>query len=86
MRITQLTYDEFKENIDELISQYRKDFFVPVFTDWKEYEYLYRSRLNGTATGLRSMVDTISSSIEVEEAIRPSLFNAREKVFIILVK
>ena len=34
----------------------------------------------------RSMVDTISSSIEVEEAGRPSLLNAREKVFIILVK
>jgi len=30
----QLTYDEFKENLDELISQYRKDFSVPVFTDW----------------------------------------------------
>jgi len=26
MRITQLTYDEFKENIDELISQYRENF------------------------------------------------------------
>jgi len=32
------------------------------------------------------MVDTISSSIEVEEAGRPSLLNAREKVFIIFVK
>jgi len=53
MRIPQLTYDKFKEKIDELISQYRKDFSVPVFTDWKEYGYLYRSRLNGTATGLR---------------------------------
>jgi len=34
----------------------------------------------------RSMVDTISSSMEVEEAGRPSLLNARENVFIILVK
>jgi len=42
--------------------------------------------LNGIATELRSMVDTISSSIEVEEAGRPSLLNAREKVFIIFVK
>jgi len=44
-----MTYDEFKENIDELITQYRENFSVPVFTDWKEYEYLYRSRLKGTA-------------------------------------
>ena len=84
--ITQLTYDEFKENSDELISQYRENFSVPIFTDWKEYEYLYRSRLKGIATELRAMVDTISSSIEVEEAGRPSLLNARENVFIILVK
>ena len=34
IRVPQLTYDEFEENIDELISQYRKDFSVPVFTDW----------------------------------------------------
>jgi len=37
------------------------------------------------AIELRSMVDTISS-IEVEEAGRPSLLNARENVFIIPVK
>ena len=37
------------------------------------------------AIELRSVVDTISS-IEVEEAGRPSLLNAREKVFIIFVK
>jgi len=49
MRITQSSYDVFKENIEELISQYREDFSVPVVTDWKEYEYLYRSRLKGMA-------------------------------------
>jgi len=49
MRITQSSYDVFKENIEELISQYREDFSVPVVTDWKEYEYLYRSRLKDMA-------------------------------------
>jgi len=85
MRITQLTYDEFKENIDELISQYRENFSVPVVMNWKDYEFLYRERMKGMALELRAMIDE-SSSLVVDDFGRPSLLNAREKVFIILVK
>ena len=83
--ITQLTYDEFKENIDELISQYRENFSVPVFTDWKDYEFLYRERMKGMALELRATINE-SSSLVVDDFGRPSLLNAREKVFLILVK
>jgi len=80
-----LTYDEFKENIDELISQYRENLSIPVVTDWKDYEFLYREKMKGMALELRAMIDE-SSSLVVDDFGRPSLLNAREKVFIILVK
>ena len=53
--ITQLTYDEFKENIDELISQYRENFSVPVVMNWRDYEFLYRERMKGMALELSAM-------------------------------
>jgi len=80
-----LTYDEFKENIDELIPQYRENFSVPVVTDWKDYEFLYRERMKGMVLELRAMIDE-SSSLVIDDFGRPSLSNAREKVFIILVR
>ena len=83
--ITQLTYDELKDNIDEPISQYRKNFSVPVVTDWKDYEFLYRERMKGMALEPRAMIDQSSFPV-VDDFGRPSLLNAREKIFILLVK
>jgi len=56
-----------------------------VVTDWKDYEFLYRERMKGMALELRAMIDE-SSSLVVYDFGRPSLLNAREKVFIIPVK
>jgi len=86
MRIGQLSYNEFRENIDELISRYSENFYLPVVADWKEYEHRYKIGLNDITVELRSIVDTISSSIEVEEAGRPFLLNTRENAFLVLVK
>ena len=85
MRITQRRYEHFKDSIEDLISRYREEFSVPVVTDWRDYEFLYKKRMMGIAMELRSMVDEFSSSV-IEEFGRPSLLEAREKVFIILVK
>ena len=85
MRITQLDYEYFRDSIEELMSRYREEFSIPVTTNWRDYEYLYRQRMKGMALELRAMIDE-SSSFVVEEFGRPSLLEAREKVFVILVK
>jgi len=53
--------------------------------NWKDYEFLYREWMNGMALELRAMINE-SSSLVVDDFGRLSLLNAREKVFIILVK
>lgn len=83
--ITRRRYEEFRDSIEELISRYREDFSVPVVTNWRDYEFLYRQRMRGIALELRAMVDEPSSFV-VEGFGRPSLLDAREKAFIILVK
>ena len=85
MRITQLDYEYFRDSVEELMSRYREEFSIPVTTNWRDYEYLYRQRMKGMALELRAMIDK-SSSFVVEEFGRPSLLEAREKVFVILVK
>ena len=85
MRITQQDYEYFRDSIEELMSRYREEFSIPVTTNWRDYEYLYRQRMKGMALELRAMIDE-SSSFVVEEFGRPSLLEAKEKVFIILVK
>ena len=85
MRITQLDYEYFRDSIEELMSRYREEFSIPVTTNWRDYEYLYRQRMKGMALELRAKIDE-SSSFVVEEFGRPSLLEAREKVFVILVK
>ncbi len=85
MRITQLDYEYFRDSLEELMSRYREQFSIPVTTNWRDYEYLYRQRMKGMALELRAMIDE-SSSFVVEEFGRPSLLEAREKVFVILVK
>ena len=85
MRITQLDYEYFRDSIEELISRYREEFSIPVTTNWRDYEFFYRQRMKGMALEFRAMIDE-SSSFVVEEFGRPSLLEAREKVFIILVK
>jgi len=56
-----------------------------VITDSGKYEETYRKRLLGMSMELRSMIDH-ASSIVVDEFGRPSLLDAKEKAFIILVK
>jgi transposase len=85
MRITQLDYEYFRDSIEELMSRYREEFSIPVTTNWRDYEFFYRQRMKGMALEFRAMIDE-SSSFVVEEFGRPSLLEAREKVFIILVK
>ena len=85
MRITQLDYEYFRDSIEELMSRYREEFSIPVTTNWRDYEYFYRQRMKCMALELRAMIDE-SSSFVVEEFGRPSLLEAREKVFVILVK
>jgi transposase len=85
MRITQLDYEYFRDSIEELIFRYREEFSIPVTTNWRDYEYFYRQRMKGMALELRAMIDE-SLSFVVEEFGRPSLLEAREKVFVILVK
>ena len=85
MRITHLDYEYFRDSLEELMSRYREEFSIPVTTNWRDYEYLYRQRMKGMALELRAMIDE-SSSFVVEEFGRPSLLEAREKVFVILVK
>ena len=85
MKITQRRYEHFRDSIEELISRYREEFSVPVVVDWKDYELLYKQRIRGIALELRSMVDD-ASSIFVDEFGRHPLLDAREKIFIILVK
>ena len=83
--ITQSQYGEFRDGISALMQEYRDKFSVPVITDWKEYEKRYRIRMIGMSRDLRSMIDH-ASNIVVDEFGRPSLLNAREKAFILLVK
>ena len=83
--ITQSQYGEFRDGINALMQEYRDKFSVPVITDWKEYEKRYRIRMLGMSRDLRSMIDH-ASNIVVDEFGRPSLLNAREKTFILLVK
>ena len=83
--ITQDQYETFRDNINTLIQEYREKFSVPVISDSKEYEETYRKRLLGMSSELRSMIDH-GSDIVVNEFGRPSLLNAKEKAFIILVK
>ena len=85
MRITQQDYEYFRDSIEELMSSYREEFSIPVTTNWRDYEYFYRQRMKGMALELRAMIDE-SSSFVVEEFGRPSLLDAKEKVFVILVK
>ena len=85
MRITQQDYEYFRDSIEELMSRYREEFSMPVTTNWREYEYFYRQRMKGMALELRAMIEE-SSSFMVEEFGRPSLLDAREKVFVFLVK
>ena len=84
-RITQRRYEDFRDSIDDLMSRYREEFSLPVTTNWKEYEYGYRTRLRGIASEIRGMIDS-ASNIEVDGFGRHPLLEAREKVFIILVK
>ncbi len=83
--ITQDQYETFRDNINALIQEYREKFSVPVITDSKEYEETYRKRLLGMSRELRSMIDH-GSGIVLNEFGRPSLLDAKEKAFIILVK
>ncbi len=83
--ITQSEYETFRDNINALIQEYREKFSVPMITDSKEYEETYRKRLLGMSMELRSMIDH-ASSIAINEFGRPSLLDAKEKAFIILVK
>ena len=83
--ITQDQYETFKDNINTLIQEYRDKFSLPVITDSKKYEETYRKRLLGMSRELRSMIYHVSG-IVVDEFGRPSLLDAREKAFIILVK
>ena len=85
MRITHLDYEYFRDSLEELMSRYREEFSIPVTTNWRDYEFFYRQRMKGMALEFRAMIDE-SSSFVVEEFGRPSLLEAREKVFIILVK
>ncbi len=85
MKITQRRYEHFKDSIEELISRYREEFSLPISTDWGDYEFSYKQRMKGMALELRAMIDE-SSSIVVDEFGRHPLLNAKEKVFLILVK
>ncbi len=85
MRITQGRYEDSRDSIEDLISHYREKFSIPVTTNWRDYEFFYRQRMKGMALELRAMIDE-SSTFVVEEFGRPTLINAREKVFILLVK
>mgnify|MGYP001626378093 CR=1 FL=1 len=67
------------------MEEYRERFSVPVITDWKEYERSYKTRMMNVAREIRQMVES-SSNMMVEEFGRRSLLEAREKVFILLVK
>ena len=84
-RITQRRYEDFKATIDSLLDEYRDKFSLPMTVDWKDYESSYKTRLRGMAYELREMIHS-SSDITVDEFGRPSLLNAKEKVFILLVK
>ena len=84
-RITQRRYEDFKATIDSLLDEYRDKFSLPMTVDWKDYESSYKTRLRGMASELREMIHS-SSDITVDEFGRPSLLNAKEKVFVILVK
>ena len=84
-RITQRRYDDFKSSIDDLLSQYREMFSIPVITDWKDYEFFYKERMKGMGLELRAMIDE-SSSVFVDEFGRNPLLEAKKKVFFILVK
>jgi hypothetical protein len=83
--ITQSEYEDFRNNINTLIQEYREKFLVPVITDSKEYETTYRKKLLGMSMELRSMIDH-GAEIMADEFGRPSLVNAREKAFNIFTK
>lgn len=83
--ITRSQYEEFRDSIDALIREYRDKFSVPVITDWKAYERTYRIRMTGMSRELRGMIDHASGMV-VDEFVRPSLPDAKEKVFILLTK
>ena len=68
-----------------MIEEYGDKFSLPVNTYSKKYEETHRKRLLGIFRKLRSMIDHVSG-IVVDEFERPSLLDAREKAFIILVK
>ena len=84
MRITQQDYEPLRDFFEDLMSRYREEFSIPVTTNWRDYEYFYMQRMKGIALELRAMINE-SSSFLVEEFGRPSLLNAKGKVFVILV-
>ena len=43
--ITQSEYEAFRDNINTLIEEYRQKFSVPVISDTKKYEEIYRKKL-----------------------------------------
>ena len=83
--ITRDQYETFRNNINALIQEYREKFSMPLITDSKKYEETYRKRLLGMSRELKSMIDHVSF-IVADEFGRPSLLDAKEKAFIILVK
>lgn len=82
--ISQSEYEEFRDNINTIIEEYRNKFSLPVITDSRRYEKTYRKRLLGMSRDLRSMIKH-ASAIEIHDFARPSLIDAREKAVIIII-
>lgn len=43
--VTQSQYEEFRDGSGAMIHKYGEKFFVPVITDWKEYDMTYGNRM-----------------------------------------
>ena len=56
MRITQGEYEGFRDSIEDLISNPRNGFSFPVMVYWKDYELLYRERINCIHLKLKTMI------------------------------
>lgn len=84
--ITQSEYEQFRDGIESLISEYNEKISIPVTTDWKEYERKYRDRMASASRELRGLITEAAQWIMSDEFGRPCIIEAVDRVQILLTK
>ena len=72
-----------KATIDSFLDEYRDRLYLPITTNWKDYESSHRTMIKCMALELMEMIDS-PSDITVDEFGRPSLLNENVNYKLIL--